>query len=78
MTKFFNKKNEENYEITKPTLKKYFGFHYAKKQICGVLFLHQYSVNYFVIDFYAPQIKLAIEVDGASHIGKEEYDRERQ
>jgi len=32
------------------------------------------------MDFYCPQLKLAIEIDGESHftVGSEEYDRERQ
>lgn len=49
-----------------------------KKQINGIRFQRQYSVNHFIIDFYAPSIKLAIEVDGSSHIGKEGYDKQRQ
>ena len=34
----------------------------------------------FVIDFYSPILKLAIEIDGESHSseGAAEYDRERQ
>lgn len=34
----------------------------------------------FVIDFYSPILKLAIEIDGESHFheGAAEYDRERQ
>ncbi|MBT8386618.1 MAG: endonuclease domain-containing protein, partial [Ignavibacteria bacterium] len=37
------------------------------KQMLGYKFKRQYSVDHFVIDFYCPEIKLAIEVDGASH-----------
>jgi very-short-patch-repair endonuclease len=37
------------------------------KQIYNCKFRRQYSIDYFVIDFYAPEIKLAIEVDGESH-----------
>lgn len=50
------------------------------KQIEGCKFRRQYSVAQFVIDFYSPEIKLAIEVDGDSHFqeGAQEYDRERQ
>jgi len=49
-----------------------------KKQIENTRFLRQYSVNKFIIDFYAPDIKLGIEVDGSSHIGNEEHDKIRQ
>jgi len=51
-----------------------------KRELLGVRFLRQYSVDYYVIDFYSPRIKLAIEIDGASHLDEEaiEYDKKRQ
>ncbi|MEA5598966.1 endonuclease domain-containing protein [Rivularia sp. UHCC 0363] len=50
------------------------------KQIENCKFRRQYSVDKFVIDFYSPILKLAIEIDGESHFmeGAAEYDRERQ
>ena len=50
------------------------------RQLHGERFLRQYGVDEFVIDFYCPRLKLAIEVDGSSHIAKdaEFYDRARQ
>lgn len=46
----------------------------------GVKFRRQYSVGSYIIDFYSPEIKLAIEVDGDSHFEHQaiKYDRERQ
>ena len=46
----------------------------------GVKFRRQYSVGSFVVDFYSTELRLAIEVDGESHIKQtsQEYDRERQ
>lgn len=43
-------------------------------------FRRQYSVGKFVIDFYCPKLKLAIEVDGDSHFieGSKARDMERQ
>ncbi len=51
-----------------------------KNKKLGVRFLRQYSVGPFVLDFYSPTIKLALEVDGATHITDEEieYDYLRQ
>lgn len=51
-----------------------------KRQICGVRFLRQYSIDHYVLDFYSPEIKLAIEIDGETHSTKEEkeYDMDRQ
>ena len=37
------------------------------KQLEGYKFRRQYSIHNFVIDFYCPKIKLAIEIDGESH-----------
>ena len=51
-----------------------------KSRKLGVRFLLQYSIDKFVVDFYCPEIKLAIEVDGVTHGSSEEieYDAYRQ
>ena|SRR5436309_3118560 len=51
-----------------------------RRQMLGVKFRRQYSVDAYVIDFYCPKLKLAVEVDGPSHGSKdaEEYDMVRQ
>jgi len=43
-------------------------------------FRRQYGVGPYVIDFYCPALKLAIEIDGDSHSddGAEERDAQRQ
>lgn len=50
------------------------------KAVKGYKFRRQFSVNNFVIDFYCPKLKLAIEVDGESHFTDcaESRDKERQ
>lgn len=50
------------------------------RQLSGFKFRRQYSVGPFVLDFYCPEKKLAIEVDGGGHFSDEgvEYDRMRQ
>jgi len=49
------------------------------KQILGHKFRRQFSVGPYVIDFYCPALKLAIEVDGESHTrSRQEYDTNRQ
>ena len=49
------------------------------KQINGERFLRQYSVSHYVLDFYCPKYKLAVELDGAGHFTDEgrEYDEKR-
>jgi very-short-patch-repair endonuclease len=48
-----------------------------KTQIDGVRFRRQHAIGRFVLDFYAPSHKLAIEVDGAVHDTQQERDAER-
>lgn len=43
----------------------------------GCKFKRQYSVGPYVLDFYAPIKKLAIEIDGSQHLENIEYDEER-
>jgi len=54
---------------------------YLKNKQLGYKFRRQYSVDKYVLDFYCPELKLAIEIDGDSHYMSEEvikYDIERQ
>ena len=50
------------------------------KQMKGFKFRRQYSVNKYIVDFYCPELKLAIEVDGDSHYfdSNIESDKKRQ
>ena len=50
------------------------------KQMEGYQFRRQYSIGHFVVDFYCPALRLAIELDGDSHYAGNEqlYDTERQ
>ena len=48
------------------------------KKLDGYKFRRQHSVEFFILDFYCPELKLAIEVDGPSHLNKKEYDEFRQ
>jgi len=51
-----------------------------RRQMMGYKFRRQFSVKQYVVDFYCPELKLAIELDGDSHfIGNApEYDKKRQ
>ncbi len=50
------------------------------KQLNGLKFRRQYGINNFVVDFYCPEQKLAIEIDGNVHCYEPRiaYDRQRQ
>ncbi len=49
------------------------------KQLDGRRFKRQHSFGVYILDFYCPAERLAIELDGASHFNADaiEYDRER-
>ena len=48
-------------------------------QLLGLRFFRQYGIGRFIIDFYCPEIKLAIELDGGQHAEDAhiEYDQTR-
>lgn len=50
------------------------------RQLKGYKFRRQYGVEDFVIDFYCPELKLALEVDGDSHYIQDAhlFNKERQ
>lgn len=52
-------------------------FHLSRRQ-SGVRFLRQRSIDRYIVDFFAPEIGLIIEIDGSSHAAKGEYDRIRE
>jgi very-short-patch-repair endonuclease len=49
------------------------------RQLLGCKFRRQHGVGAFVLDFYAAEITLGIEIDGDSHFreGAAEYDQRR-
>jgi|SRR3990172_3705512 len=46
------------------------------REISGLKFYRQFSVGAYILDFFCPQIKLAVELDGGQHAEEEnkEYD----
>ncbi len=52
---------------------------YISKDQLSVRFRRQFPIDKYIRDFYAPSIKLAIEIDGSSHDDKKyDYDVNRQ
>ncbi len=47
-----------------------------RRQVAGAKFRRQHSVEKFVLDFYCPEVRLAIELDGSSHDGEEAAQRD--
>lgn len=48
-----------------------------KQQLGGLRFRRQHPVGRFILDFYCPRAKLAVELDGGVHDDQEGRDAER-
>ena len=48
------------------------------RQINNLKFYRQYSVGPYILDFFCPQIRLSIELDGEQHKDTVIYDKERE
>ena len=47
------------------------------RQVRGYEFRRQHPLGRFIVDFYCPEAKLVIEIDGDSHADQRDYDAER-
>ena len=49
------------------------------KRLDGHKFRRQHPMKDYILDFYCPELKIAVEVDGQIHMDKEQlkYDQER-
>lgn len=84
MTLHFNKSSEKE-KLRKLRQKqthceKIVWMHLRNRKLIGYKFKRQYSIDKFIIDFYCPELKLAVEIDGSIHELEENkiYDLERQ
>ncbi|UJB71416.1 endonuclease domain-containing protein [Acaryochloris sp. 'Moss Beach'] len=48
-----------------------------KRQLSGLKFRCQHAIGLFIVDFYCPQCRLVIELDGDIHNQQVEYDQAR-
>ncbi len=49
------------------------------KRLNGYKFRRQFSIGYYILDFYCPKLRLALEIDGDSHYSSDSiiYDQQR-
>jgi very-short-patch-repair endonuclease len=84
MTRIYNKKvYKEKRRVLRKNMTKaevLLWLELKNRKILGQRFLRQYGVLSYVVDNYCPKVKLAVEVDGATHQSEEEieYDKIRQ
>lgn len=72
------KQNARRLRTHATTSEKRLWAHIRRRQRHGFRFLRQRPIGAYIVDFYAPELRLVIEVDGASHRGNLEADLERQ
>ncbi|MCC6255098.1 MAG: DUF559 domain-containing protein [Ignavibacteriaceae bacterium] len=85
MTQIFNKitEKEKRRKLRKKSsvAEKIVWTYIRRKQILNERFLRQFSIDYYVLDFYCPRLHFAIEIDGDSYFVYQDvvdYDKERQ
>jgi very-short-patch-repair endonuclease len=80
MTKIYNKKeNKENRRDLRKTQTKeelIFWAHVKDRRFHGYKFRRQYSVGNYIADFYCPELKLVVEIDGGQHYEKENIEKD--
>ena len=47
------------------------------RKFSNLKFRRQFSIGSYILDFYCPEIGLAVEIDGGQHATNIEYDRAR-
>ena len=83
MNKLFNNKNlkqtRRSLRKTMPKSEKMLGFRLRANKV-GYKFRRQYAIENYIVDFYCPKLKLAIEIDGKTHDLPDliKYDKQRQ
>jgi very-short-patch-repair endonuclease len=84
MTKLYNKSNElgkrRSLREDMPEAEVLVWKRLRRRQVEGCKFRRQYGVDVYVVDFYCPELKLVIEIDGDSHFRGDApiYDAARQ
>jgi very-short-patch-repair endonuclease len=46
------------------------------KQFFGMKFFRQYSIGPYILDFYCPTVRLAVELDGGQHNRNDKRERD--
>ena len=48
------------------------------KKLMGIDFHRQKPIGNYIVDFFSPELRLVIEIDGITHAYKQEQDMKRQ
>jgi len=76
--------NLEKYKNIRKALRKdmtkaeaVFWIHIKNSQL-GYRFRRQYSIGKYIVDFYCPELKLVVEIDGATHDHPDVYKKDQE
>lgn len=53
-------------------------WYYLRKRFLDLKFRRQFGIGPYIVDFYCPAIRLAIEVDGDSHFDPDAHRRDER
>jgi len=80
MSQIFNRHSElelrRNLRNTMPPAEVILWKRLQRRQVADARFRRQHSIEQFVVDFYCPEVRLAIELDGESHNGEQAGERD--
>ncbi|MCI0671916.1 MAG: endonuclease domain-containing protein [Myxococcaceae bacterium] len=48
------------------------------RQLCGVKFRRQHPFGPYILDFYADEVRLVVELDGGQHFQPEQLERDAE
>ncbi|MDD2758207.1 MAG: endonuclease domain-containing protein [Patescibacteria group bacterium] len=81
MPELFNKKHLLSYQRNlrnKMTKSEVVFWSRVRNDQLGVRFRRQYGIGKYIVDFYCPQLKLAIEIDGLTHSDEKVFAKDEQ
>jgi very-short-patch-repair endonuclease len=71
------KKQSRQLRKTQTDAERLLWFKLRGKQIAGYKFYRQFAIDMYILDFYCPAKKIAIEIDGSQHMNNIKYDQQR-
>ena len=75
--KTLTQKARENRKNPTPAEKKLWYEALSNKRLSNLKFIRQKPLDEYIVDFYCAELMLAIEIDGDTHAGQEQYDKRR-
>ena len=81
MTKIYNKRKFQEFRSElrgRMTKSEAILWKYIKNDRLKFRFRRQHGIGNYIVDFYCPKLKLAIEVDGLTHAEEEVFEKDQR